>query len=287
MKRWQSCTLSGLTLMLALASAWLMSTGARAEQRGQAYTLQGEGTPAAVLQAGLGDGQSVWQQVLPALAAHRAVVAIDRPGHGRAPAGDGPRDPCRVAVQQRALLREAGVAPPFLLVGHSLGGLYQFVYAHLYPQDVAGLVLLDPTHPRHWAVMQAEAPTQAALVKALLTVTMSRVDREEFRAQADCLDRLALERPPALPVLLQFSGRPGTGEDADFRRLLEGLRRDWLRLAGAAPDQARTVWDSGHYIQKERPDAVAAAVQAVAAQAGGSTAGMPASSTSPMAPGMP
>lgn len=293
-RRCRPHALSGLTLALALASAWLMSgralagDGAQAQaatqaatqavppaqatpavRGGEGYTVHGRGAPLLVLQAGLGDGQESWAPLLPALSARHAVVALDRPGYGRVPLGDGPRDPCSVATEQHALLREAGLAPPYVLVGHSLGGLYQYVYARLYPRDVAGLVLVDATHPRHWAAMQAEAPAQAALVKGVRLLAMGRAARQEFDAQAQCLDGLPPRQADAPPVRLLFSGRPGAGENADFRRMLQGLRADWLPLTGAAPEHAQVVWDAGHYIHQERPDAVAAAVRAVAAQAGG------------------
>src|SRR5574343_1205197 len=114
--------------------------------------------PTVVLQAGLGDGQSAWRPVLPALQQLGPVFAYDRPGYGSAASVDGARDPCTIARELHALLQQQQVAPPYLLVGHSIGGLYQYVYARLYPQEVAGMVLLDPTHTEHWASMQQQVP---------------------------------------------------------------------------------------------------------------------------------
>lgn len=62
------------------------------------------------------------------------------------------------------LLSTVGAQPPYLLVGHSLGGQYQYAYALLFPQDVAGMLLLDPTHPDHWTSLQREAPLTAATI---------------------------------------------------------------------------------------------------------------------------
>jgi glucans biosynthesis protein C len=109
----------------------------------------GQGTPAVVFQSGLGDGPDVWRTVLPRVQAVTTAVALQRPGYGGSALPPGSRDACTIAAEQRAALQTAGIAPPYVLVGHSLGGLYQYVYARLYPHDVAALVLVDPTHPEH------------------------------------------------------------------------------------------------------------------------------------------
>lgn len=95
------------------------------------------------------------------------------------------RNPCAISRKLRELLRYSGIAPPYLLVGHSFGGLDQFCFAMLFPQDVAGLVLLDPTHPDHWERMKSDAPTQAAFVNSLRIIAFRQVMRQEFDDQAD------------------------------------------------------------------------------------------------------
>ena len=65
------------------------------------------------------------------LASGQAVFAYDRPGYAGNPASEALRDPCTVAAELRAQLRTAGLQPPYVLVGHSLGGLYQYVFARL------------------------------------------------------------------------------------------------------------------------------------------------------------
>ncbi|MBK7417536.1 MAG: alpha/beta hydrolase [Dechloromonas sp.] len=62
------------------------------------------------------------------------MFAYDRPGYGSNPASNTPRDPCTIATELRDQLRSAGLPPPYVLVGHSLGGLYQYVFARLYPE---------------------------------------------------------------------------------------------------------------------------------------------------------
>lgn len=249
---------------LALLSA--CSTGATSPtpDAPSAVLTAGNRLPAVVLQAGLQDGKSAWAKVLPALARDHRVIAFDRPGHADNPPTNAPRDPCTIAAEQRAHLQAAQVPPPYILVGHSLGGLYQFVYAKRYPEDVAGLVLLDPTHPKHWETMQQEAPTAALLLKGVRAIAFDSTDRREFDSQASCLDTLDLSQPLNIPVKLLVSGQFKAEERGAYERMVKRLRQQWLPLLGVT--DMTVIEDSGHYIQKERPDAVVRAVRELGVQ---------------------
>lgn len=222
----------------------------------------GKGTPPIVLQAGLGDSKRTWRTVLQPLVEAHQVVAIDRPGRNGLADTDTPRDPCSIARAQHTLLHDAGIAPPYLLVGHSLGGLYQFVYAKLYPQEVAGIVLLDPTPPYHWTRIQREAPTAAALLKTLRVVAFTRTDRAEFDDQETCLDALDLQTPLGKPAKVLVAGRLRPEEKGDFEKMMKQSRQDWTRLTGIAT--LDVIWDSGHFIQKDSPEDVVDAIRQVA-----------------------
>jgi pimeloyl-ACP methyl ester carboxylesterase len=231
-----------------------------------AWPLIAAASPPIVLQAGLGDDHRAWQAIEPALARDHRVIALDRPGRGTTPDTTAPRDPCTIATEQRAQLQAAGLAPPYVLVGHSLGGTYQFVYAKLYPQDVAGLVLVDATPLGHWERMKQEAPESALLLRAVRTLLFSSVDRREFDDQATCLDRLDLQQPLNRPVRVLVAGRFNAGDPPEFRAMMQRSRPTWLPLTGAPALQ--TVPDAGHYIQKDKPQAVIGAILAVLAEAG-------------------
>lgn len=228
-----------------------------------AYTLAGA-APAVVLQSGLGDGVGPWDAVSQTLQGRRAVFAYDRPGYGASPAASGPRDPCTVAAELHALLAATGVKPPYVLVGHSLGGLYQYVFARLYPGEVAGLVLLDPTHPRHWQTMQAQAPGAAAVIKGLRATLFSAAARQEFDDQAVCLERVERVTAPLPPTQILVSGRFGPAEGEAFQRMVGQLREDWLKLTGASAFS--TVEGSGHYLQREAPARVVQAIESVSSR---------------------
>lgn len=218
----------------------------------------GNGEPAVVFQAGLGDGPEVWRAVVPRIEALTTAVALQRPGYGASALPVGPRDPCSIAADQRAALRSAGIAPPYVLVGHSLGGLYQYVYARLYPDDVAALVLVDATHPDHWLRLQADAPAMAATINAM-SLLFSPVMKREFADQRGCLDHVAQQPRLRVPTRLLVRTEFALPERGAFERAVRQLQDDWLALTSA--ERIERVPGSGHYIQRERPDAVVRAVE--------------------------
>jgi len=117
----------------------------------------GEGTPAVVLDAALGASSVSWSLVQPAVAQFTRVCSYDRAGFGWSDAGPLPRTARRIASELRTLLSIAAVPPPYVLVGHSFGGIVMRVFAHDYRADVVGLVLVDPAHAEDWV---APAPKE-------------------------------------------------------------------------------------------------------------------------------
>ncbi len=111
--------------------------------------IAGEGLPAVVIDGGIGVSSEEYRPLQERIAEETTVVTYDRAGYGLSEAGPLPRDSGTEADELRVLLRELGVPGPFVLVGHSLGGLNVEVYAGRYPDEVAGLVLLDPP-PLAW-----------------------------------------------------------------------------------------------------------------------------------------
>lgn len=105
----------------------------------------GEGSPTVILDAGGGDSSLTWSVVQAELARTNRVCAYDRPGLGWSDDAPGPQDADHAADRLRALLRAAGEDGPYLLVGHSVAGLYDRVFAARYRSEVIGLVLVDPT----------------------------------------------------------------------------------------------------------------------------------------------
>ena len=107
----------------------------------------GTGTPTIVLFNGLGERTPSWAWVQRTLAATTRICVFDRAGHGWSGAAPGRQDGHQLASDLHGLLRAAHIPPPYVLAGHSTGGTYALVYADQYPQQVAGLALIDSATP--------------------------------------------------------------------------------------------------------------------------------------------
>ncbi len=107
----------------------------------------GEGGPTVILDSGLGDTYYSWQKVQPEIAKLTRVCSYDRAGLGYSDRSPDPRTSQVIAQELHALLHTASIAPPYVLVGHSMAGYDVRVYASLYRNEVAGIVLVDASHP--------------------------------------------------------------------------------------------------------------------------------------------
>ncbi len=127
--------------------------------------VKGSGSPTVVFESGSGSPLEAWVRVQPAVARFTRTVSYDRAGNGRSTKGPTPRDGLHVALELHTALRNADVPPPYILVGHSLGGPYIRVFAGLYPDEVAGMVLVDPTQEELIAWAKARDPKPAGQSK--------------------------------------------------------------------------------------------------------------------------
>ncbi|HEY3161452.1 MAG TPA: alpha/beta fold hydrolase [Vicinamibacterales bacterium] len=121
----------------------------------------GDGGPAVIFDAALGGSSLSWSLVQPAIARITRACSYDRAGFGWSDAGPLPRTAGRIAGELHELLHAAAVPPPYVLVGHSYGGLVMRLFASRHADKVAGLVLIEPAIPEQWADPTGE---QRALV---------------------------------------------------------------------------------------------------------------------------
>lgn len=137
----------------------------------------GSGAPTVVLDAGWGSGMSAWAKVQPALAETTRVCAFDRPGMGFSEEGPLPRDARAVVADERAVLKAAKIRGPYVLVGHSLAGLHVRLYASLYPREVAGAVLVDPSNPHQARRFAEVAPKGSAMNEKMMGMMRGCADK--------------------------------------------------------------------------------------------------------------
>ena len=110
----------------------------------------GQGSPTVILEAANGGMSAHWAQVQQEAAKTTRVCAYDRAGLGWSEPGAEPREAKQVSGELHALLANADVPGSYVLVGHSYGGLYALMYAARYPDEVAGVVLVDSSHPEQF-----------------------------------------------------------------------------------------------------------------------------------------
>jgi pimeloyl-ACP methyl ester carboxylesterase len=131
----------------------------------------GTGSPVVILQSGLGESSSYWGRIAPAVAASTTVCAYDRAGHGRSDAA-GSQDGIALATDLHSLLERARVPGPFVLVGHSSGGAYVRVFAERYPDEIAGMVLLD-AQPADAFIALPDYPTTYRVLRTIYALSQS------------------------------------------------------------------------------------------------------------------
>lgn len=110
----------------------------------------GQGSPAILLEAGLMSTVLSWTELQRELSRSFRVVSYDRAGLGWSDLGPMPRTADRIVGELHTLLERAAIPPPYVLVGHSFGGLTMPLFAARYPAEVAGMVLVDPVAPAEW-----------------------------------------------------------------------------------------------------------------------------------------
>jgi pimeloyl-ACP methyl ester carboxylesterase len=142
---------------LAILAALLSALAVYLPTRTQAFTrvtldglsirmlVAGDGGPTVVFESGGGGVLEHWGKVQPAVSRFAKTVSYDRAGLGLSDRRQPPRDGRRIAAELRRALLAAGITPPYLLAGASLGGPYVRIFADMYPDDVAAMVLVDPT----------------------------------------------------------------------------------------------------------------------------------------------
>jgi pimeloyl-ACP methyl ester carboxylesterase len=214
----------------------------------------GDSGPTIVFEAGLGNDTSTWKSVAGPIAAFARVVLYDRPGLGQsvpmikavsAITAD------QVATDLRKLLAAAGIRPPYILVGHSLGGLYVQMFAKTYPNEVSGVALLESASP--------EAPSELK-TRAVLTPGSAAYLEEKGMAESN---RQVTNAGPFPDVPLTVIA--ATDHGPFFKDWEPTLMRLQQQLAALSARSTFIVAQgSGHDVQIDRPVTVIDAIRNLA-----------------------
>jgi pimeloyl-ACP methyl ester carboxylesterase len=230
------------------------------------YVVAGRGKPSVVLESGLGDGMKSWSVLFPQIEGITQVFAYDRAGYGKSQNENRKRDAKTIVSELRALLRAVNILPPYLLVGHSLGGTYMEFFARNYPTEVAGVVLVDSRH--------SDFTTRCKQGNALLcdppampNILLPPVAKRELDAESLTFHEIR-ESPdfPKVPLfVLTGMNKPLVGPT--FRQVWLETQED---LAKLSPISKHVVCQTcGHYVHHDDPTAVMDAVRWVMKKAVG------------------
>jgi pimeloyl-ACP methyl ester carboxylesterase len=266
---------------------------------------RGEGSPTVVMEAGLGGISLEWLPAQRFLSHYGRVCSYDRAGNGWSDLGPQPRSTSVIVDELMALLNAAGEKGPFVLVGHSFGGYTAQMFAERYPEQTAGIVLVDSSHPDQvarflapplslntapgketGAVMLMSGPPQLpahlpeeahlpammlmASRKARMTVAQEylyfRDSGEEVMREGDM---------PPVPMVVITRGVAERDPSEPGAAMIESR---WMtmqdELAGKSPRSAHIVADrSGHHVHLDQPRLVVDAVTMVLDFARESTGG--------------
>lgn len=198
-----------------------------------------------------------WSKVVPALDSETSYFAYNRAGYGKSAASDTPRDGDHIVQELRKLLLARELKPPYILVGHSLGGLYMQLFARKYPKEVAALVLVDSTHPDQLkgAGDPEGWPTWLKLTFGLLTSDTAKQELSALDQTGQAVLSLPVE--PNMPVFVLSALRPMKASST----LADDANKKRAELAHLYPGSQQVWVDSDHGIPLEKPEAVVQAIR--------------------------
>jgi pimeloyl-ACP methyl ester carboxylesterase len=242
-----------------VASSVSASSGESARHK---VRIDGRGPLTVVFEAGLGDTLDIWANVQPLIAAScTRTIAYTRAGYPGSDPASGPRDAANVVSELRWELKRRGIQPPYVLVGHSLGGLLMQYFARQYPDEVEGLLLVDSTH---WNQHLDLGPGRSdALGRGRTVLFLPWIMQRELNDSSSAGAQVnSSPHASGVPTVVLSRTRALHGETAASQALAEKLQ-DEIAAAFPAARHVR-VDDSGHYIQRDRPDVVVAAARELA-----------------------
>jgi pimeloyl-ACP methyl ester carboxylesterase len=236
---------------------------------------QGSGRYTVIFESGFGTGLEAWRKVAPEVAKSAHVFTYARAGHGSSDARPEPRTILQSSEELDQLVASANLKPPFILVGHSYGGLLARAFAVRHPDWVAGMVLVDPADERFNPALRRLDPKRALDDDRQFDALVPDRFRAELKLLQPVLDAGRLPAPldgrlPDVPVVVLTSVQQVEKpmfflQSVEAVAIKRGLHADFLRQFSDG-SQVQTL-NSGHNIQQEEPELVIAAVKKVMAAA--------------------
>lgn len=229
------------------------------------YVIAGEGNPAIVFLSGYGaDIDTSWSRIFPEAKTISTVFAYNRFNYGNSDKVDVPQTGTEIIASVRSLLREKRLNPPYILVGHSLGGVYVQLFARRYPKEVSGVVLIDSSHPDQEEMRRAQEGAIRRAVSGIInwfdSVTHPR-RHTEITSFAETASQIRAAPPfPDIPLIVISAGKesPSWLVGDEFVRI---FRENQRRLVALSPQGRQIIAKkSGHFVQNDEPEIVVQAI---------------------------
>jgi len=258
-----SCrTLSALAILFASTQAYgQASLQEVAGQKFEVLKISKPGSSATVIfENGSRNTLDKWEKVLPLVAKEATVFAYNRPGYGKSDKPSTPRDGKTVVEELRQLLKQQGLQPPYILVGHSLGGLYMQMYARSFPQEVQGVVLVDSLYPGIIKKPE-EFPFMTRIAKYVFlnSAMESEVDQINSTGQAV----LGLPWNDGIPMVRLINVPKSAGAIAVDLGTVNNDEQTRNMVKAMYPKACKVIVDSDHQMQQANPEVVADAIRDV------------------------
>ncbi|GAC1510796.1 MAG: alpha/beta hydrolase [Chloroflexota bacterium] len=240
----------------------------------------GHGEPAVILEAGLTDPAGIWREVQQGVAPFTAAWSYDRAGRGASDAASKPRVVDDAVDDLHALLERAGIGSPYVLVGHSFGGLIVHRYAQRHRELVAGLVLVDSSHPDQTDGILGALPCQGADESDALSFFRASymeayedpsMNVEGFDLAASMKSIGPVRSLGSVPVAILTAESVFDGVELPPDQI-ERLQGVWFELQSefshlSSSVSARVIKGSRHYIFQSHPQEVTSAIRWTVEQA--------------------
>lgn len=233
-----------------------------------------QNVPTVILESGFGNFSSTWDKVQPEIAKFTRVCAYDRAGLGKSEPSGAPRTIVAVTEDLHVLLEKAKIPAPYVLVGHSLGGILTRLYASYYPKEVVGMVLVDSAHEDEADRGVALMPTDT-LKDILRTAKPEDLKVQGQEAIDSCSIRSvmnALNWRGDIPLVVLTQGVPYRTEDypnpslaPKYYQLHLEMQKDLVNRSNKGKQVIAA--KSGHFIHQDEPDLVINAVRQVVNEA--------------------
>lgn len=229
----------------------------------RSIVVAGHGSPTVVFESGLGHGKRTWGPVFNAVSAATRAVVYDRAGYGQSEASNQSRDGLQIVLELRALLQTEGIAPPYVLVGHSLGGTFMKLYAKSFPDEVAGVVLVDARHAEFTQrCRQLGVPRLLYDPPEALLAMLSPTARAELQAAPLTLKQTRRAGTfPAVPLIVLTQSNATSKWPRGLSKVWAASQQRMAKMSKLG--RIKVLDDSGHNVHQDRPEVVVRAILSV------------------------